>query len=90
MLFTLRACAPGTSLTRGNTVMSLTVTAGISVSLVQDSRLIELSTTSNLSAFLAKKILEIQGLGHISRTQIPWTLKTKIRFQRSLYFEKRL
>jgi hypothetical protein len=67
MLFTLRACAPGTSLTRGNTVMSLTVTAGISISLVQNPRLIELSTTSNPSAFLVKQPFEIQGLGHINK-----------------------
>jgi hypothetical protein len=66
--------------------MSLTVTAGISISLVQDSRLIELSTTSNPSALLVKKSFEIQGLGHISRTQTPWTVETKIRFQRTLYF----
>jgi hypothetical protein len=53
MLFTLRAHPPGSSLTRGNTVMSLTVTAGIGFSLVQSPRVIELSTTCNL---------EIKGL----------------------------
>jgi hypothetical protein len=65
MLFTLRARAPGSSLTRGNTVMSLTVTAGISGSLVQNPRLIELSTTCNLSAFRVKQFFEIQGLGPV-------------------------
>jgi hypothetical protein len=45
--------------------MSLTVTAGISGSLVQNPRLIELSTTCNLSAFLIKQILEIQGFGQV-------------------------
>jgi hypothetical protein len=48
MLFTLRARAPGSSLTRGNTVMSLTVTAGIGLSFVQSAIVIELSTTCNL------------------------------------------
>jgi hypothetical protein len=66
MLFTLRARAPGSSLTRGNTVMSLTVTAGIVSSFVQNPRLVELSTTCNLSAFLAKTFLEIQGLHTLS------------------------
>jgi hypothetical protein len=45
--------------------MSLTVTAGILGSLVQNPRLIELSTTCNLSAFLVKTFLEIQGLGPV-------------------------
>ena len=67
MLFTLRARAPGSSLTRGNTVMSLTVTAGIGLSLVQSPRVIELSTTCNLSAFLVKPFLEIQGLYAFSK-----------------------
>ena len=53
MLFTLRARAPGSSLTRGNTVMSPTVTAGIQGSFVQNAIVIELSTTCNL---------EIKGL----------------------------
>jgi hypothetical protein len=43
----LRARAPVTSLTRGKTVMSLTVTAGIGLSLVQSPRVIEHSTTCN-------------------------------------------
>jgi hypothetical protein len=42
--------------------MSLTVTAGIEGSFVQSLRVIELSTTCNLSAFLAKQFFEIQGL----------------------------
>jgi hypothetical protein len=39
--------------------MSLTVTAGNVGSLVQSLRVIELSTTCNPSAFLAKTFLEI-------------------------------
>jgi hypothetical protein len=44
--------------------MSLTVTAGIVGSLVQNPRVIELSTTCNPKTFLAKKSFEIQGLIH--------------------------
>jgi hypothetical protein len=45
--------------------MSLTVTAGIEGSFVQSLRVIELSTTCNLSAFLIKQILENQGFGPV-------------------------
>jgi hypothetical protein len=68
--------------------MSLTVTAGIGLSLVQDQRLVERSTTCNLITFPAKKTLEIQGLGLISKPEKPWTVETEIRFQSSLYSEK--
>jgi hypothetical protein len=68
--------------------MSLTVTAGIVGSLAQNPRVIELSTTCNPKTFLAKKSFEIQGLYALSTPEKPWSLKTKIRFQRTLYFEK--
>jgi hypothetical protein len=68
--------------------MSLTVTAGIGFSLVQNPRVIEHSTTCNLSTFLVKKILEIQGHYQFSKPEKPWLLETKIRFQRSLYCGK--
>jgi hypothetical protein len=69
-------------------VMSLTVTAGIGLSLVQSPRVIELSTTCNLSVFLVKPFLEIQGLDAFSTTLKSWSLKTKIRFLRMLYSGK--
>jgi hypothetical protein len=69
-------------------VISLTVTAGIVGSLVQIPRVIELSTTCNPKTFLVKQPFEIQGLYALSKPEKPWSLKTKIRFQRTLYFEK--